>query len=98
MRVEGGETAVIDIIDNGKGFPTENRHRLLEPYVTTRSEGTGLGLPIVAKIIEEHGGRLELLDAPGHRGACVRIILPISRAGVIRRDVRGLNRSHRRTD
>ena len=77
LHIEAGERAVIDIIDNGKGFPTEGRHRLLEPYVTTRSEGTGLGLPIVAKIIEEHGGRLELLDAPEHRGACVRIILPL---------------------
>ena len=77
LRVEG-ETAVLDIIDNGKGFPQESRHRLLEPYVTTRSEGTGLGLPIVAKIIEDHGGRLELLDAPAHRGACVRVFLPIT--------------------
>lgn len=77
LHIEGGEKAIIDIIDNGKGFPIEGRQRLLEPYVTTRSEGTGLGLPIVAKIIEEHGGRLELLDAPEHRGACVRIILPI---------------------
>ena len=77
LHIEAGERAIIDIIDNGKGFPTEGRHRLLEPYVTTRSEGTGLGLPIVAKIIEEHGGRLELLDAPEHRGACVRIILPL---------------------
>ncbi len=65
----------IDVIDNGKGFPAVNRQRLLEPYMTTRSDGTGLGLPIVAKIIEDHGGRLELLDAPSGRGACVGCIV-----------------------
>ena len=54
----------IDVVDNGKGFPKDNRQRLLEPYMTTRAEGTGLGLPIVAKILEDHGGGLELLDAP----------------------------------
>jgi two-component system nitrogen regulation sensor histidine kinase NtrY len=70
--------AQIDVIDNGKGFPEINRQRLLEPYMTTRSDGTGLGLPIVAKIIEDHGGRLELLDAPAGRGACVRMLLPIT--------------------
>lgn len=70
--------AEIDVIDNGKGFPAMNRQRLLEPYMTTRSDGTGLGLPIVAKIIEDHGGRLELLDAPMGRGACVRLILPLA--------------------
>jgi two-component system nitrogen regulation sensor histidine kinase NtrY len=70
--------AQIDVIDNGKGFPEINRQRLLEPYMTTRSDGTGLGLPIVAKIIEDHGGRLELLDAPVGRGACVRMLLPLA--------------------
>jgi two-component system nitrogen regulation sensor histidine kinase NtrY len=55
-----------------------NRQRLLEPYMTTRSDGTGLGLPIVAKIVEDHGGRLELLDAPSGRGACVRLIVPLA--------------------
>ena len=72
--------AQLDVIDNGKGFPAANRQRLLEPYMTTRAEGTGLGLPIVAKIVEDHGGRLELLDAPSGRGACVRILLPIAPA------------------
>jgi len=71
---------VVDVIDNGKGLPRENRQRLLEPYMTTREKGTGLGLAIVKKIIEEHGGRLELHDAPsdfhGGRGAMIRIILP----------------------
>jgi two-component system, NtrC family, nitrogen regulation sensor histidine kinase NtrY len=72
---------VIDILDNGKGFPKEDRQRLLEPYMTTRSSGTGLGLPIVAKVFEDHGGRIELLDPPSVNdttppGALVRIHLP----------------------
>ena len=65
------------MIDNGKGFPKENRQRLLEPYVTTRADGTGLGLPIVVKILADHGGGLELRDAPGGRGAWVRLYFPL---------------------
>ena len=68
---------VIDVIDNGVGLPKENRSRLLEPYVTTREKGTGLGLAIVGKILEEHGGCIELRDAaekfPGQRGAWMRL-------------------------
>ena len=71
---------VFEIIDNGKGLPEENRQRLLEPYMTTREKGTGLGLAIVGKILEEHKGRIELLDAPavaeGGRGAMMRISIP----------------------
>jgi two-component system nitrogen regulation sensor histidine kinase NtrY len=74
------ETIVVDVIDNGIGLPRENRQRLLEPYFTTREKGTGLGLAIVTKIVEEHGGRVELLDSPevarGGHGAMVRITLP----------------------
>ncbi|MGC1682197.1 MAG: PAS domain-containing sensor histidine kinase [Pseudolabrys sp.] len=72
-----GDDIVIDIIDNGIGLPKENRNRLLEPYVTTREKGTGLGLAIVGRIVEEHGGTIELRDAaekiPGQRGAWVRM-------------------------
>jgi len=72
-----GSEVVIDIVDNGIGLPKENRSRLLEPYVTTREKGTGLGLAIVGRIVEEHGGRIELRDAsdkvPGQRGAWVRL-------------------------
>jgi two-component system, NtrC family, nitrogen regulation sensor histidine kinase NtrY len=72
-----GGDIVIDVIDNGIGLPKENRSRLLEPYVTTRDKGTGLGLAIVGKILEDHGGRIELRDAaektPGARGAWVRL-------------------------
>jgi two-component system nitrogen regulation sensor histidine kinase NtrY len=73
---EGGDI-VIDVVDNGIGLPAENRSRLLEPYVTTREKGTGLGLAIVGKILEDHGGRIELRDAaekhPSARGAWVRL-------------------------
>ena len=74
----------IDIIDNGRGLPTENRHRLLEPYMTMREKGTGLGLAIVKKIIEDHGGSLQLQDAPadidGGRGAMISVWLPVRSA------------------
>ncbi len=76
----GEGMAAIDVVDNGRGFPAESRQRLLEPYVTTRSEGTGLGLPIVAKIMEDHGGGIELLDAPDGPGAHVRLILCVEGA------------------
>ena len=79
LRVTPENVAEIDVIDNGKGLPKENRQRLLEPYMTTRAEGTGLGLPIVAKILEDHGGGLELLDAPSGCGACIRLFIPIGR-------------------
>ena len=66
MIVTDGDVA-ITIADNGIGLPPD-RARLFEPYVTTREKGTGLGLPIVKKIIEEHGGTLALEDAPAFEG------------------------------
>ena len=72
-----GHDIVIDVLDNGVGLPKENRNRILEPYVTTREKGTGLGLAIVGRILEEHGGRIELRDTaekfPGERGAWMRL-------------------------
>jgi two-component system nitrogen regulation sensor histidine kinase NtrY len=70
----------ITISDNGIGLP-QDRAKLFEPYVTTRDKGTGLGLPIVKKIIEEHGGVLRLDDAEPigdtqHVGAAATIELP----------------------
>ena len=72
----------VTISDNGVGLP-EDRAALFEPYVTTRSEGTGLGLPIVKKIIEEHGGTLSLENArpfegQDHFGAMAVIKLPVA--------------------
>jgi two-component system nitrogen regulation sensor histidine kinase NtrY len=67
---------ILAVTDNGKGFPVEGRQRLLEPYMTTREGGTGLGLPIVAKILEDHGGGMELADNPAGRGGQVRMWIP----------------------
>jgi two-component system, NtrC family, nitrogen regulation sensor histidine kinase NtrY len=81
LTVDAADIAEITVSDNGKGFPREDRHRLVEPYVTTRTEGTGLGLPIVVKIFEDHGGGVDLLDgierADGGRGAKVLMRLPL---------------------
>src|SRR3954470_19026746 len=72
-----GDDIVIDVVDNGIGLPKDNRNRLLEPYVTTREKGTGLGLAIVGRVVEDHGGHIELRDAadkiPGQRGAWIRL-------------------------
>ncbi|MCF6272557.1 MAG: PAS domain-containing sensor histidine kinase [Rhodobacteraceae bacterium] len=73
---------VLRIQDNGIGLPAD-KARLFEPYVTHRDNGTGLGLPIVKKIIEEHSGVLELQAAPvfsgnTHAGAEARITLPLT--------------------
>jgi two-component system nitrogen regulation sensor histidine kinase NtrY len=77
---QGTDRVQITIADNGAGLP-EDRSRLFEPYMTTRAKGTGLGLPIVKKIIEEHGGTLTLTDAApfvgaAHAGALATITLP----------------------
>ncbi|MGB8398842.1 ATP-binding protein [Bradyrhizobium sp.] len=73
---------VIDVIDNGIGLPKVARTRLLEPYVTTRQKGTGLGLAIVGRVLEDHGGRIELKDAQdfrsGQRGAWLRLRFAVS--------------------
>jgi len=79
-QVEG--RAELTISDNGIGLP-DDRSRLFEPYVTTRDKGTGLGLPIVKKIIEEHGGTLTLTDAAAfedgaHVGAMAVIRLDLT--------------------
>jgi len=74
VELEAGDDIITIIVtDNGCGFPKENRHRLLEPYMTTREKGTGLGLAIVRRIVEDHGGTVTLADAPqvargGHGG------------------------------
>ena len=82
IAARDNDDIVIDVIDNGIGLPKVSRARLLEPYVTTREKGTGLGLAIVGRVLEDHGGRIELNDAadirPGARGAWMRLRFAVS--------------------
>jgi two-component system nitrogen regulation sensor histidine kinase NtrY len=73
-----GVTFAFKVSDNGIGLPDEHRHRLTEPYVTTRAKGTGLGLAIVRKIMEDHGGEIALGDAEGGEGAEVTLTFPFT--------------------
>ncbi len=78
--IEEPEFVIIEVRDTGCGLPQSNRIRLTEPYVTTRDKGTGLGLAIVNKVMDDHGGTLELEDAPDMDdwvgGALVRLTFP----------------------
>ena len=74
---------VFSLTDNGIGLPHAERHRLTEPYVTTRAKGTGLGLAIVRKIVEEHGGEISLCDRENDEpGAEVRLEFPLKQKAV----------------
>lgn len=68
-------TVEIDVLDSGPGFEVDTLPSLLDPFFTTKDDGTGLGLPIVNSIITSHGGRLQLENGP-EGGAMVRIFLP----------------------
>jgi nitrogen fixation/metabolism regulation signal transduction histidine kinase len=70
-----GDAVTLTFADAGPGFPDDVLHRAFEPYVTTKAKGTGLGLAIVRKIVDEHGGRVELANLEP-QGARVTIVLP----------------------
>lgn len=65
----------LNVTDNGKGFPEQVKAHAFEPYVTTKQKGTGLGLPIVKKIVDEHGGTIKIQNIQPH-GAQISITLP----------------------
>ena len=71
-----GEELKISVQDNGPGVPAELQSKIMEPFFTTRSQGTGLGLAVVQMVCRAHKGRLELLSEPGD-GACFTMCLPL---------------------
>jgi signal transduction histidine kinase len=66
---------VMEVADTGKGIPPEVQKRLFDPFFTTKEGGTGLGLPIAARIVEKHGGKLHYQTAQ-NRGTTFRVVLP----------------------
>lgn len=80
VRTPDGDSAdrlVLAVRDHGPGVPAEIRDRMFNPFFTTRATGTGLGLAIVHRIVDAHGGHVQVDDAPGG-GACVSLCLPPS--------------------
>lgn len=75
-----GNEAVMEVVDDGPGMALETLQRAFEPYFSTKKSGSGLGLPTVRRILEAHGGRVEVESAPGH-GTRVRLRFPIGGAG-----------------
>jgi signal transduction histidine kinase len=73
---EGGR-AVLEVFDDGPGIALDDRERVFDPYMTTKPDGTGLGLPIVKKVVLEHGGEVACLDSP-IGGIRFRIELPLN--------------------
>ncbi len=71
-----GERVIIDITDCGCGIPVEKRKEIFLPFFSTKKEGTGLGLPIVKKIVQAHHGSIQILDNP-KKGITFRVILPV---------------------
>ena len=72
-----GQSVVVKFQDVGVGIRGEDLERVFRPFVTTRTKGTGLGLPIVQKIVAQHGGRVEVESSLG-QGACFSVYLPIN--------------------
>ena len=80
VRTElAGDRIRLAVSDNGAGFPEELMARIFEPYVTTKPRGTGLGLAMVKKIVDEHHGAVTIENRPS-RGASVSVLLPLAKA------------------
>jgi nitrogen-specific signal transduction histidine kinase len=70
-------TLIVDVSDDGPGVPQELSDRIFDPFFTTKPQGSGLGLPIVRKIVDAHDGRIDLTSTPG-QGTRFRVTLPVS--------------------
>ena len=69
------DAVILEVADDGKGIPPEVEKRLFDPFFSTKETGTGLGLPIAARIVEKHGGMLQYQTRPGH-GTTFGVVLP----------------------
>jgi signal transduction histidine kinase len=72
---DGRRGVEVAFSDSGPGVPTELREQIFNPFFTTKSSGVGLGLSIVSKIVDDHGGWIRVEPRSG-KGACFRVFLP----------------------
>ena len=75
-RPEGDGMLVIEVRDTGRGIPPEDLDKVIDPYFTTKPEGTGLGLALAYKIIDEHKGTIRFVSNEG-KGTTVSVTLPL---------------------
>jgi PAS domain S-box-containing protein len=73
---EDPQAAIMEIEDDGEGIPQDRLKDIFEPFVTTKKEGSGLGLPLCRKIINDHGGEIRIWSRPG-KGTRVRVEIPL---------------------
>jgi signal transduction histidine kinase len=71
-----GDWVVLSVSDTGEGIAPESLERIWEPFFTTRTQGTGLGLSLVRRIVEDHGGHVEVESQPG-QGTTFRLYFPV---------------------
>ncbi|HDO31353.1 MAG TPA: hypothetical protein ENG79_09920, partial [Desulfobacteraceae bacterium] len=76
-----GENVIVEVIDRGCGIREDQRGRIFDPFFTTKKEGTGLGLPIVRKIVDAHGWTMEILNNRD-QGVVSRIMLTVDEEGL----------------
>ncbi|WP_319380376.1 ATP-binding protein [Thiomicrorhabdus sp.] len=76
-EIEAAEQVRITVCDNGPGIPEQHKNWIFEPYATDKPKGTGLGLAVVRKIVDEHHGQIQLKSSPQH-GTCFIIKLPLT--------------------
>ena len=81
MKGRGGSAVIAEIQDSGPGVPPEMKEQIFNPFVTTKKTGVGLGLAIVSKIVDAHGGALKLVQA-AEKGACFCVVLPVEESVV----------------
>lgn len=74
-----GTTAVVEVADNGRGIPADHLPNIFRPFYTTKGDGTGLGLSLARRIVEDHQGRIDVTSAAGH-GTTFAVVLPLGRA------------------
>ncbi|MFI5106183.1 MAG: ATP-binding protein, partial [Terriglobales bacterium] len=77
-EANGHDQVVVEIEDSGPGVPADMKEQIFNPFVTTKKEGVGLGLAIVSKIIDAHGGSVQLIARQQQPGACFRVVIPVS--------------------
>ncbi|PYX71440.1 MAG: hypothetical protein DMG78_15480 [Acidobacteria bacterium] len=74
-----GPNAVIDVKDNGRGIAPEHLPNIFRPFYTTKGDGTGLGLSLARRIVEDHHGRIDVTSSVG-KGTTFAVVLPLQRA------------------